>query len=173
MSIRGGIAGNTADEFGTGGANAAACCGGVVGSRGGGPIGGGGNAGGCAIGVGAGAASGRFVARGAHGGGVGIPTGAGIPSGGGSVAGGGTSTIGDDTMLTGSSSSIGIGFAGSINVGSIWTSASPMPVGFSSHSTASIACALATAMLRLPAAGTLSSGGFSTFAGLLQPPGDA
>ena len=47
-----------------------------------------------------------------------------------------------------------------------------MPVGFSSHSTASIAAPLAIAMLRFPLAGfCFGSGSFSTFAGALHPPG--
>ena len=47
-----------------------------------------------------------------------------------------------------------------------------MPVGLSSHSTASIALPLEIAMLRLPSEGfCLTSGSFSTLAGALQPPG--
>lgn len=58
--------------------------------------------------------------------------------------------------------------AACISDGSISTSGTPMPVGFSSHSIALSGSALATATTRLPDLGCFG-GGFSTFAGAVQP----
>src|SRR5687767_13453794 len=67
--------------------------------------------------------------------------------------------------LGSSASRFGIGLSGSISVGSISIFASPIPVGFSSHSTASSALLLETDMTGLPLFGFSAAAGAGGFSG--------